>query len=78
MESYYSAQEARRQSKCITHPYLDWEFFAHSNEYCVSLKRVPLFCVNETDSNTLGSTDSQVRQNVLTLCFVCSQFVRSK
>jgi hypothetical protein len=51
----------------MAHPYLDWDFFAHSNECCISLKHVPLFCVNGPDSGTLGSTNSQLQQNVLTL-----------
>jgi hypothetical protein len=42
MESYYSAQEACHLSKCMTCPYLDWDFYAHSNEYCMSLKCVTL------------------------------------
>jgi hypothetical protein len=51
----------------VTHPYLDWDFFAHLNEY--SLKSVPLFCVNETDSGTLVSTNSQLQQNVFDAVF---------
>jgi hypothetical protein len=76
MESYYSAREACHLSKCVTHPYLDWDFFAQSNEYCISLKLVSLFCVDETDSGMLGSMNSQLRDEMsLTLCFVCSQSV---
>jgi hypothetical protein len=30
-----------------------WDFFAHSNEYYISLKLVTLFCINEIDGSAL-------------------------
>jgi hypothetical protein len=59
MESYYSAQDACRLSKCVTCCVVTGTFFfAHSDVYDISLKSVTLFCMNEWHSGQHESDHS--------------------
>jgi hypothetical protein len=68
MESYYSAQEACHLSKYVTCLYCDWNFFC-SFRWIYFLKAcVTLFCLNERDIGTLGSTNLITHINLVPSC----------